>query len=73
VGRLKTHAEPTQHAGTKRGGNVAKEYLSTMPEALPASGRVLVHNQVYPVARRPGTRGSRCWLQAADDSLEPCD
>ncbi len=25
---------------------------------------VLVHNQVYPVARRHGTRGSRWWTQA---------
>ena len=42
------------------------EYLAALPKALPPDGRVLVHNQVYPVARRPGTRGSRCWLQQAD-------
>ena len=36
---------------------------------------VLVHNQVYPVARRHGTRGSRWWTQAPDGGLEecPCD
>jgi hypothetical protein len=45
--------------------------LPTSPDDISA-GQVLVHNHVYPVARRPGTRGSRCWLQVPDDRLEPC-
>lgn len=45
-------------------------YLFALPSAAP--GRVLVHNGVYPVARRPGVRGSRCWTQAPDDRLETC-
>jgi hypothetical protein len=48
------------------------EYLQRLPAAVPA-GRVLVHNQVYPVARRNGTRGSRHWLQLPADNLEVCD
>jgi hypothetical protein len=49
------------------------EYITKrLPSAIPG-GKVLVHNQVYPVARRPGTRGSRCWLQEPSDRLEPCD
>jgi hypothetical protein len=50
------------------------EYLDKTPRKVPAD-RVLVHNQVRPVARRPGTRGSRIWLQVLTDNprLEPCD
>jgi hypothetical protein len=47
------------------------EYLKKMPAEIPP-GRVLVHNQVYPVARTPGTRGSRCWLADPSPELEPC-
>jgi len=49
------------------------EYLFfKLPDAVPI-GRVLVHNQVYPVARRPGMRGSRAWLSPPDPAkLEPC-
>jgi hypothetical protein len=32
----------------------------------------LVHNNVYPVARRPGSRGSRIWLADPSPDLEPC-
>ena len=36
-------------------------------------GKVLAHNPVYPVTRmRPGTRGSRLWVQVPDDTLELC-
>jgi hypothetical protein len=48
------------------------EYLTALPETIPP-GRVLVHNQVYPVAQDPGTRGSRYWLQPPSDRLEVCD
>jgi hypothetical protein len=48
------------------------EYLTALPETIPP-GRALVHNQVYPVAQHPGTRGSRCWLQPPSDRLEVCD
>lgn len=49
------------------------EYLYKLPDGVPA-GKVLVHNQVYPVARRLGTRGSRCWLSAPDPArLEVCE
>jgi len=48
------------------------EYLSQLPESIPA-GRYLVHNHVYPVSRRPGTRGFRVWLATSDERLEPCD
>jgi hypothetical protein len=48
------------------------EYPTAPPEAIPA-GQVLVHNQVYPAAQRPGQRGSRCWLQPPSDRLEVCD
>jgi hypothetical protein len=39
-----------------------KEYPQRLPEAIPA-GQVLVHNDVYPFAKRQGNRGSRYWLQ----------
>jgi len=46
-------------------------YLFTVPDKV-RPGLVLVHNQVRPVAKRAGTRGSRFWLQAPDDRLERC-
>lgn len=51
-----------------------REYLRAMPtrDQIPA-GRVVVHNHVYPVARRLGWRGSRAWLAAPDDRLVACD
>ena len=50
-----------------------KEYLSKLPTSVP-EGKVLVHNQVYPVAHKPGTRGSRCWLTTPNtEHLELCD
>jgi hypothetical protein len=36
-------------------------YLYQLPESVP-DGKCLVHNCVYPVACRPGSRGSRIWL-----------
>jgi hypothetical protein len=48
------------------------EYLRSLPKTVPA-GKVLVHNQVYPVARRQGTRGSRYWLRPPSDRFEVCD
>jgi hypothetical protein len=37
-------------------------------------GRVLVHNQGKPGRRmRTSEHGARYWLQALDDTLEPCD
>ena len=52
---------------------IKTHYLSQLPKAVPPD-RFLVHNQVYPVARRPGMRGSRCWLQndLMDPQLELC-
>ncbi len=51
----------------------AMEYLDKLPTAVPA-GRVLVHNNVRPVERRQGTRGSRYWLYPPDPvKLEVCD
>jgi hypothetical protein len=50
-----------------------REYLTRLPKALPQDGRVLVHNTIRPVTRRQGWRGSRYWLQSADDTLEPCN
>jgi hypothetical protein len=47
------------------------DYLTKLPTTVPA-GRYLVHNQVYPVARHHGMRGSRCWLQADLVDREPC-
>ena len=47
------------------------DYLTALPVQVSA-GRVLVHNQVYPVARRPGARGSRCWLAEPSPRLEAC-
>ena len=49
------------------------EYLKRLPDRVPDDGRVLVHNDVWPAARRPGTRGSRAWLQLPADNLKPCD
>jgi hypothetical protein len=43
------------------------EYLSKMPCKV-QDRKVLVHNQVYPVARQPGARGSRIWLQGLSDN-----
>ena len=49
------------------------EYLFKVPTSVP-TGRILVHNQVYPVTRRSGVRGSRYWLAAPDAShYEVCD
>jgi hypothetical protein len=51
------------------------EYLPSCSRVPPWPGdgpRVLVHNHVYPAARRQGTRGSRFWLQPLDDRLERC-
>ena len=50
-----------------------REYPTRLPKALPQDGRVLVHNTIRPVTRRQGWRGSRYWLQSADDTLEPCN
>jgi hypothetical protein len=47
------------------------EYLTKLPKAIPAD-RYLVHNRVYPVARRAGTRGSRYWLQTDLMTCEFC-
>lgn len=47
------------------------EYLYQLPTSVP-DGRWLVHNHVYPVARRPGARGSRIWLSDPDPALLPC-
>jgi hypothetical protein len=50
----------------------AMEYLVKLPDSVP-EGKVLVHNDVYPVAHRPGMRGSRCWLMPPDPAhLELC-
>jgi hypothetical protein len=48
-------------------------YLSKIPTAdqVP-DDLVVVHNNVYPVARRLGMRGSRAWLQQPAD-LAVCD
>jgi len=51
----------------------AMRYLFSLPESVP-SGWVLVHNNVYPVARKVGERGSRSWLYPPDlEKLEVCD
>jgi hypothetical protein len=49
-------------------------YLGRMPRKIP-DGKVLAHNHVYPVARQPGTRGSRIWTQIlkGDPKLVVCD
>jgi hypothetical protein len=47
------------------------EYLPRVPKSVP-EGKVLVHNQVYPVTRRAGVRGSRHWLEPLSDKLEIC-
>ena len=47
-------------------------YCDRIPESISA-GLVLVHNQVYPPARRNGARGSRFWLQPPAPDLQRCD
>lgn len=47
------------------------DYLKTPKDDI-EPGNVVVHNQVYPVARRNGTRGSRFWQQAPTRKLEVC-
>lgn len=51
-----------------------RDYLRAIParDQTPV-GRVVVHNHVYPVARRLGSRGSRAWLAAPSDRLVVCD
>ena len=60
----------------QRGGVMATpdemEYLTAEPSSLPQDGRVLVHNDVWPVAHRQGTHGSRFWLQQPEPSLKLC-
>jgi hypothetical protein len=51
---------------------VIHEYYDRVPKSIPA-GKVLVHNDVYPVARRNGSRGSRFWLQPMAANLLRCD
>ncbi len=48
------------------------EYLTHVPSSLPDDGQVLVHNDVWPVAKRLGVRGSRAWLQQPQPSLKLC-
>jgi hypothetical protein len=48
------------------------EFLTRLPETLPADGRVLVHNSVPPRRRRLGVRGFRAWLQPAAPNFEIC-
>jgi hypothetical protein len=43
------------------------EYLAKLPLSVP-EGKILVHNNVYPVARQVGTRGSRGWLSPTSDT-----
>ena len=50
---------------------MTKDYPAKLPAVIPA-GKVLVHNQVTPVVRQQGTRGSRYWLQEPSDNLETC-
>jgi hypothetical protein len=50
---------------------MTKDYPARLPAVIPA-GQVLVHNQVTPVARQQGTRGSRYWLQEPSDNLDRC-
>jgi hypothetical protein len=58
----------------ERNLSFGKKYLTTMPLTIP-DGKVLVHNQVFPVSKRPGTRGSRIWTQDWSDEakLVVCD
>jgi hypothetical protein len=44
------------------------DYLKRIPDHIP-SGKIVVHNQVYPVSRQCGTRGSRFWLADTGDPL----
>jgi hypothetical protein len=50
------------------------DYLTRLPQPgwRPPEGKVLVHNQVYPVARRSGCRGSRWWVQDPGERMERC-
>jgi hypothetical protein len=48
------------------------QYLTLVPKHIPPE-TLLVHNSVYPVARRGGERGSRFWLQASDAYTVRCD
>jgi hypothetical protein len=49
------------------------EYLFKVPTSVP-EGRILVHNNVYPVCRRSGVRGSRYWLDDPDPNrYEACN
>jgi hypothetical protein len=48
------------------------QYLKFVPKHIPPD-TLLVHNSVYPVARRGGERGSRFWLQASDAYTVRCD
>jgi hypothetical protein len=50
----------------------AVEYLTRVPDAVPP-GVLLVHNDVWPVARRGGTRGSRFWLDEPRAWYKECD
>ena len=52
----------------KTKGPAMLDYLKTVPKSVP-SGKIVAHNNVYPVARRGGTRGSRFWLADAGDPL----
>ena len=52
----------------------AIRYLTKIPaEADVPRGHVVVHNDVWPVARRRGTRGSRAWTQPPTERLVRCD
>jgi hypothetical protein len=48
-----------------------KEYLTMLPAALPADGRVLVHNNAPPSRRLRGGK-FRAWLQPPSEALEQC-
>ncbi len=51
------------HDNDRDGDGIIVEYLTELPDAIPAD-KVLVHNRVRPVADRPhhGRNGSRFWL-----------
>lgn len=53
--------EATAVKKKKRNWTDAWRYLRAIPKTVP-SGKVVVHNQVRPVARLVGERGSRIWL-----------
>ena len=49
------------------------EYLTRLPDAVPP-GKILVHDADDPVARPPGTQGSRMWLDDPDPAkYQACD